>query len=125
MFVCECVCLVHVFVCVCVCFQVTGGQFNLTLDVDHVYTLSTSTGQTHGDYPDVPVSQIFPVPYSDDFESEYMCTSVYTVLVACLLLLLLLFICTPHIQFVLHFILKNIPSTVKQVCLPIRAECLK
>jgi len=39
--------------------------------VDHVYTLSTRTGQ-HGHYPDVPNSQIFPVPYSDNFESVYI-----------------------------------------------------
>ena len=49
--------------------QVTDGQFNITVSENHVYTLSTTTGQMHGDYPDVPASRMFPIPYSDDFES--------------------------------------------------------
>ncbi len=138
-YLCMYMCFCVLCVCVCVCFQVTGGQFNLTLDVDHVYTLSTSTGQTHGDYPDVPDSQIFPVPYSDDFESEYICICV------CLIPKLSYLQSFPFKhgimgKFALHgscplsrpFLslfscccVQAIPSTVKQVCLPIKAECLK
>ncbi|MBQ7494672.1 MAG: galactosylceramidase [Bacteroidaceae bacterium] len=45
-----------------------GGSFTITLEPGAVYSISTTTGQQHGAYADIPASVPFPIPYSDDFE---------------------------------------------------------
>ena len=45
-----------------------GGSFSITLKPDAVYSLSTTTGQQKGAFPDIPASKPFPIPYEDDFE---------------------------------------------------------
>ena len=45
-----------------------GEVFTITLDPCAVYSVSTTTGQQHGAYADIPASKPFPIPYSDDFE---------------------------------------------------------
>ena len=45
-----------------------GGLFTITLEPNAVYSISTTTGQQHGAYADIPASKPFPIPYSDDFE---------------------------------------------------------
>ena len=45
-----------------------GGSFSITLKPDAVYSLSTTTGQQKGVFPDIPASKPFPIPYEDDFE---------------------------------------------------------
>ena len=45
-----------------------GGSFSITLQPDAVYSLSTTRGQQHGAFADIPASQPFPIPYEDDFE---------------------------------------------------------
>lgn len=49
--------------------KVTGNTFNLTIDPDAVYSLSTTTGQQKGSY-ESPASKPFPFPYHETFE-EY------------------------------------------------------
>lgn len=49
--------------------KVTGNTFNLTIDPDAVYSLSTTTGQQKGSY-ESPASKPFPFPYCETFE-EY------------------------------------------------------
>ncbi|XP_065845893.1 galactocerebrosidase-like [Oscarella lobularis] len=49
--------------------NVKNGQFSLNLDVDSLWTLSTTTGQQKGNYSNVPASAPFPLPYSDNFDS--------------------------------------------------------
>ena len=49
--------------------QIQNGQFSIDLEVDHVYTLSTLRGQSHASHQNIPESQIFPVPYYDNFDS--------------------------------------------------------
>jgi O-glycosyl hydrolase len=44
------------------------GQFSLTLMPGHVYTLTTTTGQTKGATA-APAGAPFPLPYSDDFKT--------------------------------------------------------
>jgi O-glycosyl hydrolase len=45
------------------------GRFSLTIQPGHVYTLTTTTGQTKGAGPrGHPASGPFPFPYADDFE---------------------------------------------------------
>ena len=48
--------------------DIKGGSFSITLDPGAVYSISTTTGQQHGAYADIPASKPFPIPYSDDFE---------------------------------------------------------
>nr|XP_054766708.1 galactocerebrosidase-like isoform X2 [Lytechinus pictus] len=50
--------------------QVMNGQFNLTLDPDEIYTLTTLTNGMKGKYPDPPPSKPFPTKYTDNFD-EY------------------------------------------------------
>jgi galactosylceramidase len=44
------------------------GSFSITLKPDAVYSLSTTTGQQHGTFANIPSSKPFPIPYGDDFE---------------------------------------------------------
>jgi len=46
-----------------------GGELNLTVEPDTVYTLSTFPGASKAAPVDVPPSSPFPLPFSDDFES--------------------------------------------------------
>lgn len=46
-----------------------GSTLMLTLQPGCVYSFSTTTGQQHGEFADIPPRQSFPIPYSDDFES--------------------------------------------------------
>ena len=50
--------------------QVKNGMVTIDLPIDHVMTLSTKQGQRKGSYVS-PSSQPFPIPYKDDFESDY------------------------------------------------------
>jgi galactosylceramidase len=45
---------------------VSNGQISLELDVDSVFTLSTTTGQSKG-VTQIPAQSPFPIPYYDDF----------------------------------------------------------
>eukprot|EP00118_Oscarella_pearsei_P013831 m.114461 g.114461 ORF g.114461 m.114461 type:complete len:801 (+) comp37503_c0_seq6:569-2971(+) len=49
--------------------EVNNGQFSLELDVDSIWTLSTTSGQMKGNYDNVPAPAPFPLPYSDNFDS--------------------------------------------------------
>lgn len=44
------------------------GSFIITLKPDAVYSFSTTTGQQHGTFVNIPDSKPFPIPYGDDFE---------------------------------------------------------
>jgi galactosylceramidase len=44
------------------------GSFSITLKPDAVYSFSTTTGQQHGTFANIPSSKPFPIPYGDDFE---------------------------------------------------------
>lgn len=44
------------------------GSFSITLKPNAVYSLSTTTGQRHGTFANIPDSKPFPIPYGDDFE---------------------------------------------------------
>ena len=47
------------------------GKASLKLGLDEIWTITTvQTGQK-GNYPSVPASQPFPLPYTDDFEGIY------------------------------------------------------
>ncbi|SDU27775.1 galactosylceramidase [Verrucomicrobium sp. GAS474] len=46
------------------------GSFTLILEPDSVYSLSTTTGQQKGSFPDIPPDKPFPFPYYETFE-EY------------------------------------------------------
>lgn len=50
--------------------QPEGGTFRVTLEPEAIYSLSTTTGQQKGAFPDVPAPQAFPFPYYETFE-EY------------------------------------------------------
>ncbi len=43
------------------------GSFSITLDPDAIYSLSITTGQSKGQFDDVPVDQPFPLPYRETF----------------------------------------------------------
>lgn len=51
-------------------WQVVDGEFTLSLAVDQILTLTTLAGQRKGSFSDVPASAPFPIPYSDNFDSE-------------------------------------------------------
>ena len=44
------------------------GSFSITLKPDAVYSFSTTTGQQHGTFANIPDPKPFPIPYGDDFE---------------------------------------------------------
>ena len=46
------------------------GAFQLTLDPDSVYSISTTTGQQKGSSADIPAKAAFPFPYHETFD-EY------------------------------------------------------
>ncbi|XP_071482497.1 galactocerebrosidase-like isoform X1 [Diadema antillarum] len=48
--------------------QVVGGQFQLNLEPDEIYTLTTSPLGKKGSYDAPPPPAPFPVPYYDDFD---------------------------------------------------------
>lgn len=48
--------------------RLKGGNFTLTLKPGAVYSFSTTTGQQKGSFADIPKSEPFPLPYSDNFE---------------------------------------------------------
>ncbi len=47
-----------------------AGTFTLELEPQAVYSISTTTGQQKGAFPDVPAARAFPFPYYETFE-EY------------------------------------------------------
>lgn len=47
------------------------GSFQITLDPDCIYSLSTRGGQKKGEYPAPPPDHPFPFPYTDTFQ-EYL-----------------------------------------------------
>lgn len=47
----------------------SDGLASISLEPDAIYSISTTTGQQHGEFADVPASRPFPLPYLDDFES--------------------------------------------------------
>ena len=46
------------------------GTFDITLEPESIYSISTTTGQQKGSFSDIPVSKPFPFPYCETFE-EY------------------------------------------------------
>ena len=51
-------------------FQVVNGRFTVEMDINEVYTLTTLTVGSKGSYGNPPPAGDFPVPYTDDFQSE-------------------------------------------------------
>jgi galactosylceramidase len=47
-----------------------NGAFDITLDPQSIYSLSTTTGQQKGSFTDIPASKPFPFPYYETFD-EY------------------------------------------------------
>jgi galactosylceramidase len=47
-----------------------NGSFTIALQPDSVYSISTTTGQQKGSFPDVPAAKDFPFPYYETFD-EY------------------------------------------------------
>src|SRR5208283_1545660 len=47
-----------------------NGEFDITLEPESIYSLSTTTGQQKGSFADVPASKPFPFPYYETF-NEY------------------------------------------------------
>jgi len=45
-----------------------NGAFTITLDPASLYSLSTTTGQQKGSFPDVPAAKPFPFPYLETFD---------------------------------------------------------
>ena len=45
------------------------GSFEITLEPQTIYSISTTTGQQKGSFNDVPVSKPFPFPYNETFEN--------------------------------------------------------
>lgn len=48
--------------------ELQGGVFCMTLEPNHVYSLSTTRGQQKGAFADIPASKPFPMPYRDNFD---------------------------------------------------------
>ena len=48
-----------------------NDQFTVEVPVDTIITLTTLSGQIHGDYDSVPQSEEFPNPYKDSFEGKF------------------------------------------------------
>ena len=53
--------------------QVKDGLFEVQLPPDTVATISTIKDRERASYGDVPDSSNFPIPYSDDFQSNFTC----------------------------------------------------
>jgi galactosylceramidase len=47
-----------------------NGTFDITLEPESIYSISTTEGQQKGSFSDIPVSKPFPFPYCETFE-EY------------------------------------------------------
>jgi galactosylceramidase len=47
-----------------------NGTFDITLEPQSIYSISTTTGQQKGSYTDIPASKPFPFPYYETFD-EY------------------------------------------------------
>lgn len=45
-----------------------NGSFSLKVDGNAIYSISTTTGQQKGSFPNIPASAKFPLPYFDDFD---------------------------------------------------------
>ncbi|KAK6179700.1 hypothetical protein SNE40_012005 [Patella caerulea] len=48
--------------------KVVNGSISLTLNANEVWTLTTVNTGHKGDYPNIPDSKPFPLPYTEDFE---------------------------------------------------------
>ncbi|XP_071947149.1 galactocerebrosidase-like isoform X2 [Antedon mediterranea] len=48
--------------------KVVNGEFTVNLDLDEIYTLTTSTAGKKGQYDEPPPSSPFPIIYSDNFD---------------------------------------------------------
>jgi len=46
-----------------------NGKFELTLEPQSIYSISTTTGQQKGFFADIPASKPFPLPYYETFEN--------------------------------------------------------
>ena len=56
--------------------QVNKGTVSLNLGLDQIYTLTTITDRgSKGTHPTPPISKPFPLPYSDDYESNRIFTT--------------------------------------------------
>jgi galactosylceramidase len=44
------------------------GAFSLTLEPETIYSLSTTTGQQKGTFPNIPADKAFPFPYRESFD---------------------------------------------------------
>ena len=62
--------LLHLYSHRIIILQVVDGKFNLTLDVNEIYTLTTLSTGHKGHYQDPPPSAPFPTNYEDDFECK-------------------------------------------------------
>ena len=51
-------------------FKFENGTINLKLDVNEIYTLTTVRTGVKGSHGTPPSGGHFPLPYSDNFESE-------------------------------------------------------
>jgi galactosylceramidase len=49
--------------------QPSHGGFTLVLDPASIYSITTTTGQQKGAFPDVPAEKPFPFPYADNFDA--------------------------------------------------------
>eukprot|EP01097_Dermamoeba_algensis_P000793 TRINITY_DN1284_c0_g1_i3.p1 TRINITY_DN1284_c0_g1~~TRINITY_DN1284_c0_g1_i3.p1 ORF type:complete len:596 (-),score=140.78 TRINITY_DN1284_c0_g1_i3:106-1893(-) len=47
----------------------SDGTFTLNLDVNSIWTITTTSGQKKGQHADPPANKKFPLPYSDNFDS--------------------------------------------------------
>jgi galactosylceramidase len=45
-----------------------NGVFTIELDPQSIYSISTTTGQQKGSFPDVPAAKPFPFPYHENFD---------------------------------------------------------
>ncbi|HEX4055068.1 MAG TPA: hypothetical protein VHX86_12455 [Tepidisphaeraceae bacterium] len=45
-----------------------NGTFTITVEPDSIYSISTTTGQQKGSFPDVPQAKPFPFPYHESFD---------------------------------------------------------
>lgn len=45
-----------------------NGTFTITLDPDSIYSISTTTGQRKGSFPDIPAAKPFPFPYYETYD---------------------------------------------------------